>query len=418
MLEDLFSVAKVRRRLEQGPMGPYLTQRAAVLHSQGYQSETIRMHLRAAHRFGVWLVEHGLCVADITDATVDSYLKEYRRRHTTPFPHARHLGKILGISQFVSFLAQQGALRSDRRKPVTGSERWLADFDHHLDQVVGNASKTRSDYVRYARRLLTECSAAGEPDWSFFTAEQITDFLRNQTAKLNPSTCGSPVRALRAFIRFLVARGVLPAGLEGAVVRVRAWSQASLPRHISPAELQRILNSFDLTTPVGLRERAIVTVFAQLGIRASELVKLKLDDIDWAEGQVIVRAPKNRYERILPLPQQVGNALVAYVQHSRPCTPARELFVRWRAPLCALSGATAVSKIVRKAFKRAGVNVRRAGVQVLRHTLASQMVRRGATFKEAADILGHRRLSSTTVYAKLDLGSLSRVAMPWPGGAQ
>jgi site-specific recombinase XerD len=418
MLEAFFTVAKVRTRMEQGPMSPYLIQRAAALHSQGYRSEVIRTHLRAAHRFGLWLVEHGHCVADITDATVDSYLRELRRRYPSFFSQTRHHVNALGLRQFVDFLAQQGALRSDRRKSLTRVERWLADFDHHLDQVVGNAPSTRSDYVRYARRLLTECFGAAEPDWSSFKAEQISDFLRRQAEKLKPSNCGDPVRALRAFIRFLVAKGAVPVGLDGAVVRVRAWSQSSLPRHISPVELQRVLNSVDLTTPLGLRERAIVMVLGQLGLRASELVKLSLDDIDWAEGRVIIRTPKNRRERILPLPQQVGNALVAYLQHARPSTPARELFVRWRAPLCALSGAMAVGKIVRKALKRAGVNVHRPGVQVLRHTLATQMVCRGATFKEAADILGHRCLSSTALYAKLDLVSLSRVAMPWPGGAQ
>jgi site-specific recombinase XerD len=215
-----------------------------------------------------------------------------------------------------------------------------------------------------------------------------------------------------------VVKGAIPAGLEGAVVRVRSWSQSSLPRHISPAELQRLIDSCDPRTPLGLRERAIIMVLAHLGLRASEVTKLELDDIDWAEGRVIIRRAKNRCERILPLSQQVGDALVAYLQQARPSTPCREVFVRWRAPICALSTAFALTRLVRKALKRADVSVHRPGVQVLRHTLATQMVREGATFKEVADVLGHRCLSSTGVYAKLDLVSLSRVAMPCPGGAQ
>jgi integrase/recombinase XerD len=223
---------------------------------------------------------------------------------------------------------------------------------------------------------------------------------------------------LRALLRFLVAKGALSPGLEGAVLSVRVWGQASLPRHISAAEVERVIESCDTTTPFGLRERAIVMVLAHLGLRASEVQRLKLDDIDWRGGRVFIRTAKNRCERILPLPQQVGDALVAYVQQARPSTLSREIFVRWRAPFCALGARFAISRLVRKALTRAGVKVHRPGAQVLRHTLGTEMVCHRATFKEVADVLGHHCLSSTGVYAKLDLASLSRVAMPWPGGAQ
>jgi len=416
MLDMFFADSKVRTQMENGPMGPYLADLAAALHSCGYKCKVIRLHLRAADRFGVWLHEHGYSVADINAAIVDSYLERLHHLHANYSSHGNH--KALGLRRSVGFLRQLGVLPSDKPKPLTGVERWLADFEHHLDQVVGNAPKTRSDYLRYARRLLTDCFGTTEPDWSLLKAERITDFLQKQAANLKPSNRSHPVPGLRAFLRFLVAKGAIPPGLEGAALRVRVWGQASLPRHISAAEVERVIESCDPTTPLGLRERAIVMVLAHLGLRAIEVQRLKLDDIDWRGGRVFIRTAKNRCERILPLPQQVGDALVAYVQQARPSTLSREIFVRWRAPFCALSATFAISRLVRKALKRAGVKVYRPGAQVLRHTLATQMVCRGATFKQVADVLGHRCLSSTGVYAKLDLASLSRVAMPWPGGAQ
>jgi integrase/recombinase XerD len=416
MLDVFFADSKVRTQMENGPMGPYLADLAAALHSCGYKRKVIRLHLRAADRFGVWLHEHGYSVADINAAIVDSYLERLHHLHANYSSHGNH--KALGLRRSVGFLRQLGVLPSDKPKPLTGVERWLADFEHHLDQVVGNAPKTRSDYLRYARRFLTDCFGTTEPDWSLVKAERITDFLQKQSANLKPSNRSHPVPGLRAFLRFLVAKGAIPPGLEGAVLRVRVWGQASLPRHISTAEVERVIESCDPTTPLGLRECAIVMVLAHLGLRAIEVQRLKLDDIDWRGGRVFIRTAKNRCERILPLPQQVGDALVAYIQQARPSTLSREIFVRWRAPFCALSATFAISRLVRKALKRAGVKVYRPGAQVLRHTLATQMVCRGATFKQVADVLGHRCLSSTGVYAKLDLACLSRVAMPWPGGAQ
>ena len=410
MLDMFFADSKVRTQMENGPMGPYLADLAAALHSCGYKCKVIRLHLRAVDRFGVWLHEHGYSVADINAAIVDSYLERLHHLHANYSSHGNH--KALGLRRSVGFLRQLGVLPSDKPKPLTGVERWLADFEHHLDQVVGNAPKTRSDYLRYARRLLTDCFGTTEPDWSLLKAERITDFLQKQAANLKPSNRSHPVPGLRAFLRFLVAKGAIPPGLEGAALRVRVWGQASLPRHISAAEVERVIESCDPTTPLGLRERAIVMVLAHLGLRAIEVQRLKLDDIDWRGGRVFIR------QRILPLPQQVGDALVAYVQQARPSTLSREIFVRWRAPFCALSATFAISRLVRMALKRAGVKVYQPGAQVLRHTLATQMVCRGATFKQVADVLGHRCLSSTGVYAKLDLASLSRVAMPWPGGAQ
>jgi site-specific recombinase XerD len=417
MLDKFFTQGKVRTRMENGPMGSYLTEIATILLRQRYSRETISRRLRIADQFGVWLLEQGVSFADVSPAVVDRYLEGLGRQFRPSYPQGRLPRKALGLRQLIELLRQEGILRSETDpEPLIGVERLLADFDHHLKHVAGNVPKTRTNYVRYARRFLTERFETAEPDWSGVNATLITEFVRKEAAKLQPSCCGQPVTAMRSFLRYLVTRGVAPAGIEGAVPPVRTWRHSSIPRHISPAEVEQVLKVCNQATPLGLRERAIVILLSHLGLRAGEVIRLKLEDIDWTEGRLIIRVGKNHRERSLPLSQEVGDALVAYLQKARPTTQCGELFLRWHPPYRPLRSSGTISTLVGRVLKRANVKVRRPGAHILRHTLATSMARQGVAFKAIADVLGHRALASTGIYAKLDLGSLSKVAMPWPGG--
>ena len=180
------------------------------------------------------------------------------------------------------------------------------------------------------------CLSVSEPrnlDWSTLETEQITEFVRREAAKKYPSGCGQAVTGIRALLRFLATKGVVRKGLERAVPSVRTWRHCSLPRHISPDEVRRVIEVCDPATPLGLRERAVIMLLAHMGLRAGEVIHLKVNDIDWAEGRLIIRAGKNHRERSLPLSQVVGEALVAYLQQARPRTsPYREIFLRWYRP--------------------------------------------------------------------------------------
>jgi integrase/recombinase XerD len=296
--------------MRSGPLGPYLSEIAAVLCNQGYSRSTIRLHLRAADQFGAWLLKEGVSINDINTSTVDRYLEGLDRQYSQSCLRGRLSRKALGLRGLVEFLGRQGVLRSDiKQQQLTATDRWLADFDHHLDQVAGDARRTRSNYVRYARRLLTECFGAEEPNWSELQSEQVTDFVCKQAAKLQPSSCGQPVSAIRALLRFLVSRGVIRQGLERAVPPILTWRHSSLPRHIASSEVERMIGANDSGTLLSLRERAVITLLAHLGLRAGEVIRLKLDDIDWLEGRLIIRFGKNHRERSLPLSQEVGDAL-------------------------------------------------------------------------------------------------------------
>jgi site-specific recombinase XerD len=216
------------------------------------------------------------------------------------------------------------------------------------------------------------------------------------------------------FLRFLIAEGKCAAGLEAAVPVLPHWRLAVLPRYFQPDEVERIIASCDPASPVGRRDRAILLLLARLGLRAGDIVQLRLDDIDWKGAWVCVSG-KGRRQARLPLTKEVGKALVAYLKFSRPLTPADAVFVRSRAPFRAFRSHSAVSVIVAQAFRRAGVTrPSRGAAHLLRHSVATSMLRQGASLQDVATLLRHRSIETTQIYAKVDVTSLQKIAQPWP----
>jgi len=300
----------------------------------------------------------------------------------------------------------------------TAVDEWLGRFDCHLDHVAGCELKSRGNYLRYARRLLYEVFAGGEVDWTKLSASVVTNFVRREAAKLKPSACGQPVTAVRSLIRFLAFEGLVSDGLLGAVPSVLTWRHSSIPRAISTDEVDRVIAACDSKSESGLREKAIVLLLARLALRAGEVIRLRIEDIDWVRGCILVRAGKTHRERSLPLSQEVGDALAAFLRGARPPCAHRELFLRLKPPFRPLRSSVSICTLTQKVLKRAGISVHRPGAHVLRHSLATGMVINGVSFKTVADVLGHQSLATTEIYAKLDLASLSQVAMPWPGGGR
>ena len=419
MIEKFFTQSQTLFRMRAGILGPYLPVIATSLDEAHYSTATIRLHLRAADHFGVWLQEKNIGVADVCKSTVDSYIQGLDRQCSRSTPDGRLPHSALGLHRVVDVLRQADVLKPAKpADPQSSVAKWLADFDHHLDHVAGCAFGSRNNYLRYARRFLQETFGDAEVDWSRLSAIAVTEFVRKEAAKLQPSACGQPVTAIRSLIRFLASKGSVPDGLYGAVPAVRTWRHSSIPRAISTEEVERVLGACDAESEYGLRERAIVLLLARLGLRAGEVIRLRVDDIDWTRGCVLVRAGKTHRERSLPLSQEVGDALVQYLRQSRPGSAHRELFLRWHPPFSPLCKSVSICALVQKLFKRAGISVHRPGAHVFRHTLATGMAINGVTFKAIADVLGHGSLASTEIYAKLDLGALSQVAMPWLGGAK
>ena len=213
-------------------------------------------------------------------------------------------------------------------------------------------------------------------------------------------------------------QGFIANGLEAAIPRMRTWKHATLPEHLSSTEVIRILTACADGTALGKRNYALLLLLSRLGLRALEAAQLKLEDVDWRSGSLVIRASKTHRERHLPLPEEVGQACLDYLQHGRPPTNSRQIFLVHTAPFAPLQTSSALTKAVKRLLHKAGIERRSSGAHLFRHTAASQMVCGGASFKEVADVLGHQSLQTTSIYAKLDLVALSQVALPWPGGAQ
>jgi integrase/recombinase XerD len=410
MLEHGFAQPSVITRLRHGPLGPHLETLATTLHQHGYARNSIRGYLRACYQFGQWLSQQGYTIADVDAALVARYL-----HGLPPPPVGRRSKAVAGLPHLLTLWQQQGLLSSAAPlQPQTATDDWLGRYMQYLEQVCGAAASTRTRYRRVVQRLLTTCFATRPLVWSTLQAQDLTTFLRHEAATTSGAGRKMPSVAVRSFLRFLVFCGELPPGFEAAVPIPRQWTHAPLPQRLTTEEVERVLTTCLGESPKALRNHAILMLLARLGLRAHQVASLGLEDLDWHAGRVHIRPGKTHHARVLPLLQEVGRAVAAYLHDGRPATTSRILFLHCRAPFAPFADPTVIGQSARRACLRAGIPARpRLGAHTFRHTAASQMVNRGASFKEVADVLGHQSLQTTGIYAKLDVEALAAVALPW-----
>jgi integrase/recombinase XerD len=309
--------------------------------------------------------------------------------------------------------------KDDISTAVTGDiEQCLNAFDRYLANERGCATGTRLHYLHEARSFLVFAFPDLKTNWEGLNADQVTGFVLRRAEGLSKLSQQGPVTAIRGLLRFLTFEGKIRAGLEGAVPALRGSRHASIPRHLSPEQLDCMLALCPSDNALDKRSRAMLLLLARLGLRAGEVFRLSLDHLDWAAGAVLIRSSKTARERVLPMPEDVGGALAAYLTKGRPPSSERLVFLSHHRPYAPLQTTAVLSDFVNSLLKQAGILAPCSGSHVLRHTLATGMVCQGATFKDVADILGHRSFTTTGIYAKLDLPTLAQVALPWPGEAQ
>lgn len=294
-----------------------------------------------------------------------------------------------------------------------GLDRLVEAYHHHLSDAAGLAPQTCAQRVRYARRYVRAwCHGRRfKPRWSIADAPGLLRYVLQLSRGAHPHTLACQVGAVRSFLRFLRLAGRAPVGLEHVLPPIRQCR----PDPVAPLtarQVQRLLRAFDSGTAAGVRDYALVLLAARLGLRAQEIARLRLQDVDWPRRTLCLQRTKARRSRLLPLPAEVARALQRYVRTARPQQVLPELFVCLYGARPLTPGA--VSDATAAAFVRAGLSVRRPGTHLLRHSLATQLLRRGVSLKAIADVLGHQCLNTTTLYAKVDLPMLAGVAQPWP----
>jgi site-specific recombinase XerD len=289
----------------------------------------------------------------------------------------------------------------------------LAAFDEHLRRARGVCSGTRANYGRFAGAFLEETFPDGQVEVERITVGDVVQFIGVAAQRYQPRTVELVASSLRSFFRFLRAEGLAGDRLEAAVPMV-PHRRSGLVRHLDPGSLEKLVSSLDSSLARGLRDRAIILCMARLGLRVSEVTRLRLDDIDWRAGVIRVRARKTGHGALLPITGEVGAALVDYLKRGRPDTTSREVFVlvglRPGAPI----SDSIVGRAVDNALRRAGIEAPTRGGNLLRHSLATGLLARGAGLAEIAGLLGHRSLATTRIYAAVDIEALRQVALPWP----
>ena len=293
------------------------------------------------------------------------------------------------------------------------AENLLAAFDEHLRRTRGVCAGTRRNYGRYARAFLETVFAGGPVDVAAIRVGDVAGFVGDLTCRYRPGTVELAASALRSFFRFLRAEGLRGDRLEDAVPMV-PHRPGGLVRHLEPGRLEQLIASLDSCSPRGLRDRAIILCMARLGLRASEIAQLRLDDLDWHSATVRVRARKTGHGALLPLTSEVGTALAGYLRHGRPGTPSRHVFVLHWLRAGAPISSSIVGRAVGNALQRAGMDAPVRGANLLRHSLATDLLERGASLREIAGLLGHASLATTRIYAAVDVAALREIALPWP----
>lgn len=399
------------RRLHDGPLGYFIDDYATQLADQGLARSTGMRTLSLIADLSRWLQQKGLGVRELNEKVLVRYRRSRARTRPLGF------GDPIALRRFLGAMRELDICESPPSMPLSPLAQEHEEFRCYLSQDIGLSPRTLEHYAGLLDLFLREHVVANGSHWSTLTAAEVLGFFRRCARRRSSRYLQRLRTALRAFLRYLRYRGKIQVDLTGCIPGVAGWSLATLPKCLTAIQVQRILRSCNRTTAVGKRDYAILLILARLGLRAIEVMTLTLDDIDWETGQFAIRGKGGEQVR-MPLPPDVGRAVCDYLQHGRPRSNSRRVFLRRRAPHVGFSKSASISAICKFAMQRAGVDASSQGAHLLRHTLATRMLRHGASLGEIGQLLRHRRHDTTRIYAKVDLIGLRRVSLPWPESAR
>lgn len=393
-----------------GPLASHTDGFAAQLSSEGYHAATVRTKCRVVAELSRWLTQRRITLAELNEEQVRQFHVVRRRR-----VGSRRIDPAT-THQLLGYLRDRGGIAPvPLRVDQSPLGRLTRDFDRFLSSERGLSRSTSINYLPTVRAFLTERFGSKALRLDELCPQDLYRFIVRQGKRVGHTHARRAVTALRSFLSFLRQRGTVTRDLAGAVPGVATWRLSHLPKSLPPEQVERLLRSCDRRTPTGQRDYAILLLLARLGLRAGEVVALTLDDFDWEHGEFLVRGKGQRHER-LPLPKDVGAAIVHYLRHVRPTCGTRRVFIRMKAPLRGLAGPVAICCIVRRALERAGLDPQFKGSHLLRHSLATDLLHRGASLSELGHLLRHRQPNTTQIYAKVDIAALRGIALRWPGG--
>ena len=410
MLETYFSAPKTLRRLRSGISGPHIDAFADDLERDGYAPSSAVRYIRAAAHLGCFVQRRGRVLADIDFNTLHAFDCHLRRCRC---PHFKR-GKIsyharFGVKLFHQLLVERGICSSEPVRDAQTDPALVTAFRDWFQTHRGVKQPTLRQYTRGAAELL---QALGE-DVGRWTSHAVRNFFLERARQCGAPTTQKLITSLRTFLRYLNFHGESRDDLALAIPAFAHWRLAKLPRCLAAEEVNRLIAACDGTDPRRLRDRAIVLMLVRLGLRSGDVAQLRLTDIDWNSGTLQVTG-KGRYQVRLPLPQDVGDAVVRYLERRPTYIDTDHVFVRSNAPHRPFASGDGVSSVVKHALQRARIEAPAKGAHLLRHTAATEMLRNGVPLEQAGLVLRHRSIDMTAYYAKVDLALLKQIAQRWP----
>ena len=395
-----------------GPLVPWLSGYAEALNAQRFSHETMHGQLRQIVHFSEWLEQQQIELASLCSGDVAQYLQTRPLRSQLRDARAP-------LRRLIEYLLNEGMLVwEEAAPPPTSAERCVQEYVQYLRTQRGLAEGTIVNYAFRARRFLRHRFGDGDVVLSQLNAVNVIAFVREETARLTSRKSMAKVSgSLRAFLRYVHVHEEGMPDLAAQVPRVASWPMTSVPRGIATDQAEKLLKSVDRMTPVGRRDYAILLLLTQLGLRANEIVSLVLEDLDWRTGTLTVMLKRARHS-VYPLTEEIGDAIADYLRNSRPESNDRRVFLHARAPFRSFRRGSDLCNMIRDRLARAGVEAPTCGTHQFRHALATQMLEKGASLGEIGDVLGHRSSDTTRIYAKVDIGALRTLALPWPGDVQ
>lgn len=411
MLEQIFKSQSVIQKLRCGILGKYIDDFATFFIAQGYSQKTFRTRFGLISKLNIWLQTQQLKLNELNEQKINEFI-EYRRKTTRNFTRKGD-GKTLHI--LIEYLHSQSVIPEPETHPPENKsvEAFIQEYTLYLAEEKGLYESTINREGNVVRQFLLSLFAQKTLCFQNLTKNSLLTYISDCRKRYSSKNTQLIASTLRSFVHFLVINGQIKAEFTGYIPSIPSYRAAHLPEFLTQNKVNQLLSSCDQNKSSGCRNYAILQLLVRLGLRASEVLKLSLDDIDWQQGNIHIYGKREKL-RVLPLPQEVGKAIAFYIKTARPHCTSRQIFIRSRAPYQALHNSSNISSIVHRALLSAKLSPRHQGAHLLRYTAATESLRCGATLFEIGELLGHCSVDTTALYTKVDIVQLKELAMPWP----
>lgn len=411
-LEEFLSRSWSIRRLRAGPFRDCIDLYMDRLRKDGYSLVSARFSIRIVDFFIRWLIEGHFDCKDTNEQLAacffDSEARGCRLRG----------GDRAAIRRFIAVLRDAQVIAPALPPTLTPADQILESYRAYLERRQGLSPRSCEAYLKFTRPFLRDMSIVQTGHFAGLTQADVLGYVERRARDASAATAVAMCSRLRSFLRYLLVEGLIVDDLAACVPSIKKWRFTALPTFLSAAQIQQVLQSCDQVTAVGRRDYAVLMLLSRLGLRANEVATLTLDDIDWRSGQFSIQG-KGRQRATMPLPPDIGAAIAAYLREGRPASDRRQVFLRVHPPHVGFPSTSGIRDIASRALERAGIHgLAHHGSHVFRHSLATGLLRSGATLNQVGQVLRHKDHNTTRIYAKVDLASLRTLSLPWPGAGQ